>query len=216
MSKLVVNRVSISLDGYGAGPSQSLAEPMGLGGMALHQWVFATATWAARQGETGGEVGIDNDFATRGDDGVGATIMGRNMFGPVRGRWEDSDEWRGWWGEQGPFRHPVFVLTDHERAPLTLDDGTVFHFVTDGIESALAQAKTAAGAQDVRLGGGMSTIRQYLKAQLIDEMHLVQTPNLLGSGERLFDGVMPADFNLVCTDMISTSAVTHLIFQRTS
>lgn len=215
MSRLIANSISISLDGFAAGPNQSLADPIGMGGMALHQWMMKTLKFCTMQGMPGGETGTDNDFVARGFDGIGATIMGRNMFGPIRGRWEDSDEWRGWWGEEGPFRHPVFVLTHHPREPLVLEDGTVFTFVTDGIESALEQAMAAAGSDDVRLGGGISTIQQYLRAELIDELHLAQVPILLGSGERLFDGVTPSDFPYECTEQVSTAAVTHLVFHRT-
>jgi dihydrofolate reductase len=214
MSRLIVNSLSISIDGYAAGPQQSLDDPIGVGGMALHDWVFQAASWRSKHGLEGGADGIDDDFLKRGVDGIGATIMGRNMFSPTRGRWDDSDEWRGWWGEEGPFGHPVFVLTHHPREPLVLEDGTVFTFVTAGIEAALEQARTAAAGADVRIGGGVSTVRQYLQAQLIDEMHLAQVPNLLGAGERLLDGITPADFNMVCTEQVSTSAVTHLIFQR--
>lgn len=216
MGRLIANSISISLDGFGAGPNQSLAAPIGENGLALHQWMMKTLKFCTMQGMPGGETGTDNDYVARGFDGIGATIMGRNMFSPVRGRWEDSAEWRGWWGEQGPFRHPVFVLTHYERPPLVLEDGTVFTFVTDGIESALAQAKAAAGDADVRLGGGMSTIRQYLTAHLIDELHLAQVPIVFGSGERLLEGIGPADFPFECTELVSTSDVTHLVFTRTS
>ncbi len=186
MSRLRVHNFSVSLDGYGAGPDQSAGAPLGAGGERLHDWVVATRAWREVHGEPGGEDGIDGDFVARGEDNIGATIMGRNMFGPVRGPWPD-DSWTGWWGDDPPFHHPVFVLTHHDRPPLEMQGGTTFHFVTDGIESALKQAVAAADGRDVRLGGGAATIRQYLRAGLLDEMHVAVAPVLLGRGERLFD-----------------------------
>ena len=188
MSKLVVRSFGVSVDGFGAGPDQSLDNPMGVGGMALHAWAFPTRTFTAMFGKEGGETGVDESFACRGFDNIGAWILGRNMFGPIRGPWPD-DAWKGWWGDTPPYRVPVFVLTRHPREPLEMAGGTTFHFITDGIESALAQAKAAAGGKDIRLGGGVSSVRQYLQAGLIDEMHLAQAPVLLGRGENLFEGL---------------------------
>jgi dihydrofolate reductase len=181
MPKLRVHSVAVSLDGYMAGPDQSLEHPLGVGGHQLHTWAFRTATMRRNFGMTGGQTGVDDDFIAAGETGIGATIMGRNMFGPVRGRWEDSETWTGWWGDEPPYHHPAFVLTHHQREPLELK-GTTFHFVTDGIESALEQAFAAAGGLDVRLGGGAATIAQYLRAGLVDEMHLAYVPILLGGG----------------------------------
>lgn len=188
MSKLSVRGFAVSLDGYGAGPGQSLEAPMGEGGMALHEWLFATRTARRMFGQEGGESGIDDDFAARGFENVGAWILGRNMFGPVRGPWPD-ESWRGWWGENPPFHMPVFVLTHHSRRPLEMQGGTTFHFVTAGIESALRQARAAARGADVRVGGGVQTIRQYLSTGLLDELHLAIAPALLGSGEPLLAGM---------------------------
>src|ERR1700682_4987677 len=187
MPKLRVQSFAISLDGYGAGPNQDLANPLGVGGMALHEWVFATRTFQKMFGGDGGVTGIDDDFAARGFLNIGAWILGRNTFGPVRGPWPD-DTWKGWWGDNPPYHTPVFVLTNHARTSLAMDGGTTFHFVTEGIENALARAREAAAGKDIRLGGGVSTIRAYLRAGLIDEMHLADSPVLLGSGESLFNG----------------------------
>lgn len=192
MAKLRVHCYCISLDGYGAGPSQSREAPLGVGGEQLHGWVIATRSWRAAHGLEGGVGGIDDDWSLRAEVGIGATIMGRNMFGPVRGPWSDA-AWKGWWGKNPPFHHPVFVLTHHPRDPIPMEGGTTFHFVTDGIEKALERAVAAAGGKDVRLGGGASTVRQYLRAGLVDEMHVAQVPALLGAGERLFDD-LGADF----------------------
>ena len=196
MTRLLVRSFSISIDGYGAGPRQDLENPLGVGGPAMFDWFFHTRTWqqmhAEAGGETGGETGVDDAMAAQGFEGIGAWILGRNMFGPVRGPWPD-DSWKGWWGEEPPYHVPVFVLTHHARAPLAMKGGTEFRFVTGGILAALDQARAAAGGRDVRLGGGVSTIRQYLGAGLIDEMHLVISPVLLGSGEHLLHGLdLPA------------------------
>lgn len=188
MSKLVVRAFSISLDGYGAGPEQSLENPLGKGGEDLHRWFFHTPTFRKMVGKDGGEAGIDEDFASRSFENVGAWILGRNMFGPVRGPWPD-DSWKGWWGDTPPYHVPVFVLTHHARPSIEMKGGTTFHFVTDGIDSALRQARQAAGGKDVRVGGGVATIQQYLRRGLIDEMHLALSPILLGSGESLFAGI---------------------------
>ncbi len=187
MSKLSVRSFGLSIDGFGAGPSQSLENPLGVGGRALHEWAFNTRTFHAihaTTGEGGGTTGVDDDFMARGFENVGAWIIGRNMFGPIRGPWQDGS-WKGWWGENPPYHTPVFVLTHHQREPLAMQGGTVFHFVTDGIHGALERARQAARGKELRLGGGISTIRQYLLAQLVDEMHLAYCPKLLGAGENL-------------------------------
>jgi dihydrofolate reductase len=188
MSKLRVHSFGMSIDGYGAGLSQSLANPLGVGGLALHEWAFKTRTFHAMVGKDGGETGVDDDFVARGFDDIGAWIIGRNMFGPVRGPWPD-DTWKGWWGEDPPYHTPVFVLTNHARGSLPMNGGTTFHFVTNGIHDALAGAREAAEGKDIRLGGGVATIRQYLRAGLVDEMHLAYAPVLLGSGECLLAGL---------------------------
>src|SRR5512143_503880 len=188
MSKLRVLSFAVSIDGYGAGPNQDLQNPLGVGGPELFDWFFQTRTWRRMHGMEGGETGADDVWAARGFAGIGTWILGRNMFGPVRGPWPD-DSWKGWWGEEPPYHTPVFVLTRHPRAPVEMKGGTVFRFVTDGIDSALEQARDAAGDRDVRLGGGVSVIRQYLQARLVDELHLVIAPVLLGAGEHLFNGI---------------------------
>src|SRR5438876_11630841 len=188
MTKLRVHNFAISLDGYGAGRRQDLQNPLGVGGPSLHEWVVRTRTFAKAFGDEGGVTGVDDDFAARGFEGIGAWILGRNMFGPVRGPWPD-DTWKGWWGNEPPYHAPVFVLTHHPRAPLRMAGGTEFRFVTHGIHAALEQATAAADGRDVRLGGGVSTIRQYLRAGLIDELHLAIRPVLLGSGEHLMNGI---------------------------
>jgi dihydrofolate reductase len=192
MPRLVVSSFSISLDGYGAGPSQSREVPLGVGGEELHDWLVTTRFFKQMYGKEGGDVGIDDDFAARGMAGIGAWILGRNMFGPIRGPWPD-ESWRGWWGANPPYHSPAFVLTHHPRPSLEMQGGTVFHFVTEGIGAALERARAAAGSQDIRLLGGAATIRQYLEASLVDEMHLAVTPILLGSGEHLLGGLdLPA------------------------
>lgn len=213
MSKLVVRAFSISTDGYGAGPNQSLADPLGENGKTLHEWVFPTRTFRAMQGKEGGTSGIDEDFAARGFENLGAWILGRNMFGPVRGPWPD-ESWKGWWGDNPPYHVPVFVLTHHPRRDLTMQGGTVFHFVTDGIESALRQAQQTARGKDVRLGGGVATLRQYLKARLIDEMHIAMAPVLLGRGENLFAGIDLPALGYDLGERVSTPAATHLTITR--
>src|SRR5690348_11746608 len=179
MSRVRVHNLTISLDGYGAGPRQTREDPLGVGGEALHEWFIPTRAFQRINGKTGGATGIDDDIAARFGEGVGAWIMGRNMFGPIRGPWRD-DTWRGWWGKNPPYHAPTFVLTRHARAPITMEGGTVFHFVTGGIEDALARARQAAGERDIQLLGGVSTLRQYLTARLIDEMHFAIAPILLG------------------------------------
>src|SRR6266478_3141437 len=188
MSKLRVHGFSVSIDSYAAGPGQDLDHPLGVGGTNLHEWVFPTRTFQAMFGGSSGTTGLDDDFAARGVEGIGAWILGRNMFSPLRGPWTD-DQWKGWWGDNPPYHHPVFVLTHHARPPIEMQGGTTFHFVADGIESARVQALDAAGGADVRLGGGVATIQQFLRARLVDELHLVLVPFLLGGGERLFDNL---------------------------
>jgi dihydrofolate reductase len=213
MSKLRVQSFSVSIDGYGAGLHQDLANPLGAGGMALHQWFFATRTFQKMHGHDGGATGIDDDFAARGFANVGAWILGRNMFGPVRGPWPD-ETWKGWWGENPPYHTPVFVLTNHPRPSIAMDGGTVFHFVADGINAALTRATEAAHGQDVRLGGGVATIRQFLRAALIDEMHLAISPVLLGSGEHLLAGIDAAALGYQCTEHVATANAMHVVLTR--
>jgi dihydrofolate reductase len=188
MSRLVVRCFAISIDGFGAGTSQDLQNPLGVRGPELFDWFFRTQTFQKMHGGEGGETGVDDEIAAQGFAGIGAWILGRNMFGPVRGPWPD-ETWKGWWGEEPPYHVPVFVLTHHARAPLEMKGGTVFRFVTGGIEEALRLAREAAGGRDVRVGGGVATIRQYLQARLIDELHLVIAPVLLGEGENLLGGL---------------------------
>jgi dihydrofolate reductase len=213
MPKLRVHAFSISLDGYGAGPSQDLDNPLGAGGMALHEWVFATRTFRRMFGLEGGTTGIDDDFAARGLDNIGAWIIGRNMFGPVRGPWPD-DGWKGWWGDDPPYHTSVFVLTNHPRASLAMSGGTIFHFVTDGIHAALQSAADAADGRDIRLGGGVATIRQYLRAGLIDEMHLAISPILLGSGEHLLAGIDAPKLGYRPTEHVAAPNVTHVVIAK--
>jgi len=213
MSELKVRGFAISLDGFGAGPNQSLQNPMGEGGGGLHQWFRATRTFQRMIGnESGGSEGPDNDFAVRGFENVGAWIMGRNMFTPNRGPWDE--EWKGWWGDEPPYHVPVFVLTHHARAPLEMKGGTTFYFVTDGIESAYAQAREAANGKDMRLGGGVATVREYLQAGLVDEMHLAISPILLGSGENLFAGLDLARMGFRCTEHVPTELATHVVLRK--
>jgi dihydrofolate reductase len=213
MSKIRVHAFAISVDGFGAGPHQNLENPLGVGGPALHEWVFATRTFQRMMGAEGGSTGIDDEFAARGFDNVGAWILGRNMFGPIRGPWPD-DSWKGWWGENPPYHTPTFVLTHHPRAPVVMKGDTTFHFVTDGIHSALRQASAAANGRDVRIGGGVETIRQYLRAGLIDEMHLAISPVLLGSGEHVFSGLDAVKLGYRCTEHVSTEKATHVVLRR--
>ena len=186
MSKIWVRNLTMSLDGYVAGPDQSLENPLGVGAEALHEWAVATRAFREMHGMEGGETGLDDDIVGRGHQGIGAFVMGRNMFGPVRGPWEEDGGWNGWWGENPPYHQPVFVLTHHERAPLEMKGGTTFHFVTDGLDAALGRARRAAGGDDILIGGGASIVRQCLASGVIDEMHIAVAPLLLGRGERLF------------------------------
>ncbi len=216
MPKLRVNCFSVSLDGYGAGPDQDLANPLGVGGMAVHQWVFPTRTFQRQHGGgTDGTTGVDDDFAARGMAGLGAWILGRNMFGPVRGPWPD-EAWKGWWGEEPPYHCPVFVLTHHPRPPLEMTGGTVFHFVDESIERVVARAKAAAGDLDVRLGGGVATLRQALAARLVDEMHLAIAPVLLGRGESVFAGLDLPALGYAVVERVSSDAATHVVFRKVS
>ena len=213
MSKLRVQSFALSIDGYGAGPNQDLQNPIGVGGLELMDWFFHTRAWRKMHGLDGGEIGVDNGLAESGLAGIGAWILGRNMFGPVRGPWPD-ESWKGWWGEEPPYHVPVFVLTHHARAPLTMAGGTEFRFVTDGIQAALEQASAAAAGRDVRLGGGISTIRQYLSAGLIDELHLAVRPVLLGSGEQLFNGIDMRAAGYQCTQSVAGERATHVFLSR--
>lgn len=213
MSRLRVESYSMSLDGYGAGPDQSLENPLGVGGHALHGWAFKTETFQKMFGGESGSTGVDNDFAARGFRNVGAWILGRNMFGPVRGPWPD-ERWKGWWGENPPYHTQVFVLTHYPRASLRMEGGTTFHFVTEGIHVALARAKEAAGGMDVRLGGGANTIHQYLQARLVDELHIAISPILLGSGESLFTGLNLLSLGYRCVEHVATENATHVVLSR--
>jgi len=215
LSQLRVQSFSLSIDGFGAGPNQSLANPLGVGGLALHQWAFATRTFQRMFGKPDGNTGVDDDFAARGFANLGAWILGRNMFGPLRGPWQNED-WKGWWGDTPPYHTPVFVLTNHAREPLVMDGGTTFHFVTDGIHAALQRAREAAGGRDVRLGGGVETIRQYLRAGLIDELHVAVTPVLLGSGESLFANINLLSLGYQVADHVTTANASHLVIRRTN
>ena len=214
MTRLIVHSFTISLDGYGAGPGQSVENPLGVGGEDLHDWLVNTRTFKRMQGREGGDTGIDEDFAARGMTGIGAWIMGRNMFGPIRGPWPD-ESWRGWWGKNPPYHTPVFVLTHYERPPLEMEGGNVFHFVTEGIHAALEHARAAAGHLDIRLLGGAATIRQYLRAGLVDEMHLPVSPLLLGSGEHLLAGLDLPALGYKCTDGIASARAVHYVITRT-
>lgn len=213
MSLLRVHGFSISIDGYGAGPGQDLENPLGVGGLRVFDWFFPTRTWQKMHGNADGETGVDDDVAARGFENIGAYILGRNMFGPVRGPWPD-ESWKGWWGDEPPYHTPVFVLTHHARAPLEMKGGTTFHFVTDGIHSALKQARQAAGEKDVRVGGGVSTIRQYLSASLIDELHLSIGPVLLGQGENLFAGLNLPRSGYECVERIEGARATHVTIRK--
>jgi dihydrofolate reductase len=213
MSKLRVQSFAISLDGYSAGPDQSVDNPLGVNGPELMDWFFHTRVWRQMHDLPDGEQGVDNEVAAQGFAGIGAWILGRNMFGPVRGPWPD-ESWKGWWGDEPPYHTPVFVLTHHQRRPLRMQGGTEFHFVTDGIHAALARARDAAGDADVRLGGGVATIRQFLQARLVDELHLAVRPVLLGSGERLFDGLDTRALGYECDRFSTGERATHMFIRR--
>ena len=214
MSELRVHCFSISIDGFSAGPDQDVDNPAGRGGLPVFGWQFATRAHQEMHGDTGaGETGIDDDLVRSGFDGIGAWIIGRNMFGPVRGAWKD-ESWRGWWGENPSYHVPVFVLTQYARDPIKMQGGTTFYFVTDGILAALDRAKKAANGKDVRLGGGAATMRQYLQAGLVDKLHIVQSPVLLGAGERLFDGLNLVPSGYSVRDRIASPNATHVFIEK--
>jgi len=213
MGKVRVAGFAVSLDGFGAGPDQSLEQPLGLRGPELHNWFYPTRTFRTMIGQPGGTEGVDDDFARRSMEGFGAFILGRNMFGPVRGDWPD-DSWKGWWGDDPPYHAPTFILTRYARAPIVMEGGTTFHFVTDGIAAALAQARAAAGDLDVKIGGGVSTVRQFLEAGAIDELHLVMSPVLLGRGEALFAGIDLPGLGYRVIEVVPTDAATHVVLAR--
>jgi dihydrofolate reductase len=213
LSRLLVRSFAVSIDGYGAGPNQDLQNPLGVRGPELMDWFFHTRAWRKMHGEDGGDTGIDNGIAEQAFDGIGAWIIGRNMFGPIRGPWPD-DAWKGWWGDEPPYHVPVFVLTHHAREPLAMAGGTEFRFVTGGIHAALEQARAAAGGRDVRLGGGVSTIRQFLAAKLIDELHLAVRPVLLGSGEHLFKDMDWHALGYECVKSTAGERATHMVVRK--
>ncbi|QNN57788.1 dihydrofolate reductase [Diaphorobacter ruginosibacter] len=214
MTRVRVEGFTISLDGYGAGPDQDLQHPLGVGGTDLHQWLLPTRTFQRSLfGKDDGTSGVDDDFAARGFRNVGAWILGRNMFGPIRGDWPD-DQWKGWWGDSPPYHVPVFVLTHHARAPLVMEGGTTFHFVTGGIHEALERARVAASGKDVRIGGGPATIRQYLREGLIDELHIAISPVLLGRGESLFEGIDLRALGYACAEFTASEKATHVVLLR--
>jgi len=213
MAKLRVQSFAVSLDGYGAGPDQDLEHPLGVNGPELMEWFFHSRFWQKMHGQEGGETGTDNEIAEQGFAGIGAWILGRNMFGPVRGPWPD-ESWKGWWGDEPPYHTPVFVLTHYARAPLPMAGGTTFHFVTEGIHAALERATAAAGGRDVRLGGGAATIRQYLAESLIDELHLAVRPILLGRGEPLFQGLDLRALGYECTRWVAGERAAHVFLRR--
>ena len=213
MSRLRVASFSISLDGFGAGPDQSLQDPLGVGGESVHAWVFPTNTFQRMHGTGVGAAGVDDDYAARGFENLGAWILGRNMFGPIRGPWPD-EAWKGWWGDEPPYHVPVFVLTHHARPPLEMKGGTIFHFVTGGIQDALDRARKAAAGKDIRLGGGVATIREYLRAGLVDEMHLAVSPVLLGSGENLLAGIDLTALGFRTREHAATEKALHVVLAR--
>jgi dihydrofolate reductase len=213
MGRLVVRSFAVSLDGYSAGHSQDLQNPLGVGGEKLMEWFFHTRFWREMRGQEGGETGIDNDMARVGFDNLGAWILGRNMFGPVRGPWPD-ESWKGWWGEEPPYHVPTFVLTNHAREPLEMKGGTTFYFVTEGIGTALAQAKKAAGSRDVRIGGGVATVRQFLEARLLDELHLPVRPIFMGRGENLFAGLDLPGLGYEVVKTVAGERATHVFIRK--
>ncbi len=213
MSKIRVHAFSLSVDGYGAGPNQDLDNPLGVGGFGLHTWIFESRAFREHLGMEGGITGIDDDFTKRGFENIGAWILGRNMFGPVRGPWPD-EEWKGWWGKNPPYHCDAFVLTHYARPSLKMEGDTTFHFVTDGMHAALERAKAAAGGKDIRIGGGAETIRQYLQAGLIDEMHLAISPVLLGQGEHLLTNIDLPSLGYECTEHVPTSLTTHIVIAK--
>ena len=215
MPKVRAAGFAVSLDGYGAGPEQSLDNPLGKGGRELHQWAFPTRTFQAMFGNAGGTQGVDDDYARRSMEGFGAFILGRNMFAPSRGAWAD-DGWKGWWGDDPPYHAPTFILTHHPRDPIEMGGGTTFHFVTDGIEAVLDEARAAAGTRDVKIGGGVATLRQYLAARLIDEVHFAVSPVLLGRGEAVFAGLDLPALGYEVTERAATDLATHVVLARSA
>ena len=213
MAKVRVAGFSLSLDGFGAGPEQSLNDPLGKRGRELHPWMFGTQMFQAMIGKEGGSTGVDNDYATRSMSNFGAFILGRNMFGPLRGDWPD-DSWKGWWGDNPPYHAPTFILTHYARDPIVMEGGTTFHFVTDGIEAALEKAGAAAGDLDVKIGGGVSTVRQYLRAGLVDELHVVISPVVLGRGEAMFEGIDLPGLGFRVTEHAATEHATHVVLGK--
>jgi dihydrofolate reductase len=213
VTRFRVNAFGISMDGFGAGAEQSLDNPMGVGGLAMHGWAFETKTFRAMHGGEGGSTGVDEEFAARSFENVGAWILGRNMFGPVRGSW-GNESWKGWWGDEPPYHVPVFVLTHYPRPPLEMKGGTTFYFVTEGIEEAAKSAAAAAGGKDVRIGGGVSTVQQYLRAGVIDEMHLVVSPVLLGAGEKFFGNVDLVKAGFRVTQHVMSERVMHVVMEK--
>ncbi|MBI2746251.1 MAG: dihydrofolate reductase [Burkholderiales bacterium] len=213
MTRVRVEGFTISLDGYGAGPDQDLNHPLGIGGTDLHQWLFPTRTLQRALFGKDGTTGVDDDFVARGFQNVGAWILGRNMFGPVRGAWPDNN-WKGWWGDSPPYHVPTFILTHHARESIVMEGGTTFHFVTGGIHEALDRAREAAQGKDVRIGGGAHTIQQYLRAGLIDELHIAISPVLLGGGERLFEGLDMRAQGYECVQFVASEKATHVVLRR--
>ena len=213
MSKVRVSSFSVSIDGFGAGARQDLQNPLGVRGPEMFSWFFQTEVWNKMQGQSGGSRGVDNEMASKAMENVGAWILGRNMFGPVRGPWPD-DSWKGWWGDEPPYHVPVFVLTHHARKPLAMQGGTTFHFVTDGAESALKRAREAAAGKEVRIGGGVSTIRQYLAAGQIDEVHLAMSPVLMGEGEHLFAGINLQQLGFDVVRSVAGENATHMFIEK--
>jgi dihydrofolate reductase len=214
LSRVRVQSFAVSIDGYGAGPNQDLEHPLGIAGPDLMEWFFHSSVWREMHGLDGGETGVDNAMAARGFENIGAWILGRNMFGPIRGPWPDEG-WKGWWGDEPPYHMPAFVLTHHARAPVTMKGGTVFHFVTGGIHAAIEQAKTAAGARDVRVGGGVATIRQFLEARLIDEMIVAVRPIVLGAGEHLWNGLDLRALGYQPVEHVAGERAMHVVLRRT-
>lgn len=213
MTKVIVSGFSLSIDGFGAGPDQSLTDPLGKRGLELHEWLFGTKTFRAMTGQAGGSDGVDERYAARSMAGFGAFILGRNMFGPIRGDWPD-DDWKGWWGPNPPYHAPTFVLTHYPRDPIVMEGGTIFHFVTDGIEAALEKAKAAAGGKNVKIGGGVSTVRQYLQAGLIDELHFAIAPVVLGRGEAMFAEIDLPALGFKVTEHAATDHATHIVLRK--
>jgi dihydrofolate reductase len=213
MGKVRVAGFSLSLDGFGAGPDQSLHDPLGKRGTELHRWIFGTRTFRAMIGQEGGSDGVDEQYAHRSMEGFGAFILGRNMFGPIRGEWPD-ESWKGWWGDNPPYHAQTFILTHHPRAPIVMEGGTTFHFVTRGIEASLDEARSAAGDLDVKIGGGVATVRQYLKAGLIDELHFAITPVVLGRGEAMFEGLDLPALGYHVVESTATDFATHITLSK--